>query len=226
MLNVCLARLEIIDMKINPNKSLCIRIGVRHDKPCAFLNTPFGPIPQGTELKYLGVIILAGKKLKFNQNLNKSKFYRSLNGILGTLGTNCEPGVLLALIDSHCTPCLLYGMHIMSLTKSELASIEHPYSRAFMKVFRTFDMDVVRSCQYFSGFLDIEHRLAILKRNFLCSVGSSKNNTVSRLLHDVLLKISHDGELDNIDKVFNIDINDSTAIIKAKVWTHFEASLR
>jgi Reverse transcriptase (RNA-dependent DNA polymerase) len=52
MLDVCLSRLEIIDMKVNPNKSLCIRIGDRHDKPCALLVTPFGPIPWGVELNF------------------------------------------------------------------------------------------------------------------------------------------------------------------------------
>jgi hypothetical protein len=226
MVNVCLTRLNIIDMKVNPNKSSCLRIGNRYDKPCAVVSTPLGAIPWVVEMKYLGVTFQTGTKLKINLDLNKAKYYRNLNGILGKLGLKGQCSVMLALIDSHCTPCLLYGIAAFTLSKAELLSVEHPYSRAYMKIFQTFDQDVVRSCQYYSGYLNIEHKLALLKRGFLCSITSRSNTTMSRELHDVLLKRNHYSELDNLDKLYNILSTDSYATIKTKVWAVFASSLK
>jgi Reverse transcriptase (RNA-dependent DNA polymerase) len=226
MLDVCLNRLNSIDMLVNPNKSVCVRIGDRYDKACAVLATPAGPILWGSELKYLGVVIISGKKLRFNLTLNKSKFYRSLNAILGKLGGNCPPNVSLALIASHCTPCLLYGVSVMSLSKSELASIEHTYSRAFMKIFKTYDQHVVRACQFFSGYVNLEHQIDILKHNFLSSVTDGANSSISRQIHDVFLVGKQCYDLVAINRSYSIDIKDSKGVCRSKIWKHFEESIQ
>ena len=39
-----------------------------------------------------------------------------------------------------------------------MASIEHSWSRTFMKMFWTFDIKIVKQCQMYGGFLPIEYR--------------------------------------------------------------------
>jgi Reverse transcriptase (RNA-dependent DNA polymerase) len=225
MLDVCQNRFEKLDMIVNANKSICIRIGNRYDKQCAQLMTKLGPIAWGTELKYLGVYFVASRKCCFNLAVNKSKFYRSLNGILVKIGTKCSPGVSLALIASYCVPCLTYGLAAMSLTKSETASIEHSFDRAFMKIFASFDIKVIRACQFYSGYLTMAHQIDIMKLQFLKNVDNVTNSSMSRILHSVLLKRQNINEYELIAEIYNIDAKDSIAACKVKVWSKFANSL-
>ena len=62
MIDICCKELEKIDMLINENKSVCIRIGKRCFSSCSPMRTSTGTIDWSTKVTYLGVDILAGRK--------------------------------------------------------------------------------------------------------------------------------------------------------------------
>ena len=159
----CITNLQTLDMSVNPKTSCCIRIGPRYNKPCATLNTISGDISWANEMCYLGVLISAGSKFRLNLNTNKSKFFRSFNGILAKIGNCAATTVSVSLIDSFCTPCLSYGLVSASLTKTDIARLEHTYARAFMKIFSTYDLSVVEQCQYYSGCLPFSEQVELRK---------------------------------------------------------------
>jgi len=57
-------------------------------------------------------------------------------------------------------------LEALQLNKTENASIEHPWSRTFMKMFWTFDIIIVKHCQMYGGFLPIEYRNDMQQINF------------------------------------------------------------
>jgi len=62
----------------------------------------------------------------------------------------------LQLIKSKCIPSLPYGFDACALTKSELSSLDFIVNRFFMKLFKTNNIDVVKSCQNFGFSLPSE----------------------------------------------------------------------
>jgi len=77
LLSIC-GVLDQLDMVINTKKSCCLRIGPRHNIPCAPLNTLSGDlISWADELRYLGVLILRSRVFKCSLSHAKKLFYRS-----------------------------------------------------------------------------------------------------------------------------------------------------
>ena len=114
----------------------------------------------------------------------KAKFYRASNGILGKLQNLKNTPVTLHLVHSIALPTLMYGIESMSLIKTQLTSLEHPWTRIFMKIFVTFDFNVVRQCQFFSGLLPICHYYAMRRMGFLIDI-SQTNNTLLCLMYEL-----------------------------------------
>ena len=65
-----------------------------------------------------------------------ASFYRSFNAIYGRLGRCASPEVIVHLLSSKCMPVLLYGLDSCSTNVTELRSLEHPVTMAFMKIFQ------------------------------------------------------------------------------------------
>jgi len=60
-------------------------------------------------------------------------------------------GCNFAVEKSKCIPSLLYGVDACALTKSELSFLDFIVNRFFMKLFKTNNIDVVKSCQLYFG---------------------------------------------------------------------------
>ena len=69
--------------------------------------------------------------------------------------------VALRLIHSISLPCLLYGIESLNLTKSLLASSDHTWDKAFYNIFSTFDIKTIRQCQFFEGFMQMQHYYSV-----------------------------------------------------------------
>ena len=63
----------------------------------------------------------------------------------------------------------------MSLNKTQLLAIEHPWTRTFMKLFSTFDTNIVKHCQFYHGSLPIMYQYALRKMSFLLSLNMIDN---------------------------------------------------
>ena len=91
MLNICETELSWLDMRINVNKSVCIRFGQRFDIQCANLITDSGDeLKLVDECRYLGVYLVSARIFKCSWNNEKCAFYRAFNAIFGRLGRSAS----------------------------------------------------------------------------------------------------------------------------------------
>ena len=99
LLTMCEAELSSIDMKINVNKSCCLRIGPRSNVPCASISCSSGDsLPWVEELRYLGVVMKRSRVFKCSLVYAKKGFYRAANAIFGKVGRIASEEVILQLI--------------------------------------------------------------------------------------------------------------------------------
>ena len=115
----------------------------------------------------------------------KSNFYSSFNAIYSKLGKINNAIVTLNLISSIALPCLLFAVEALPLTKAIVKVLEHPWSRVFMKLFWTFDNEVVRQCQNCTGFSTVEHLARERKAKFV-NLLQYCPSLVIRTLNDIL----------------------------------------
>ena len=122
------------------------------DAPWATISSSTGgTLPWVKELRYLGVHILQSRTFKCSLSNHRKAFYRSANAIFGKIGRTKD--VILQLIKSKCIPSLLYSFDACAdcaLTKLELYSLDFILNMFFMKLFKTNNIDVVKSCNYIS----------------------------------------------------------------------------
>jgi len=200
MVNVCELEFAGLDLVVNRTKSECLRVGPRRHKGCCEIMTRNGPIEWVPEITYLGVTIATGSKFRISLDRCKTKFYSSFNAIYSKLGKINNAIVTLNLVSSIALPCLLYAIEAFNYNSTMFKALEHPWSRIFMKIFSTFDVTVVLQCQYFTGFLPVEHVARIRKIKLLRNMSISNNS----VLRAIFLK-TFDHELTPIANFYNID---------------------
>ena len=176
MLDACESELKLLDLKVSASKSMCIRIGNRYKAHCCQLLSSCGIVPWVNEARYLGMHIASNHKFIVDLSKAKAKFYRSANAILGKLGNQKNPAVSLQLMQSIALPVLLYGLEALSFCKSDKVSLDHTWDRSFMKVYMTFNKEIIQQCQYYGGFLPVSLLLDIRKTDFLSRLHFSENN--------------------------------------------------
>ena len=129
MLNYFQSELVLLDLKINVKKSNAIRIGNRHAFKCVNL-TLTEDIPWTQNAKYLGVTIMSGTKFKCSLGNCKVTIYRAANAILAKIGNLNNKPVTVKLISTMALPILTYSAEALSLNKTELISLNHPWKRS------------------------------------------------------------------------------------------------
>ena len=82
MLDFCASLIVNLDLNFNFNKSIILRICSRWKATCSPLLLCNIPLSFVSEMKYLGVVILAGPAFKCSFQQAKTKFYRSFHAIL------------------------------------------------------------------------------------------------------------------------------------------------
>lgn len=180
LVDLCANEFQNIGLTINCNKTFCIRIGQRHAiKPAGILINN-KPVDWVSEIYYLGLTVVSSKQFKINLQNRKQKFFRALNAILSRIGI-LSPPVVIPLVQSQCVPILLYGMDCIKLSKSLLSSLENAYSLIYSKLFRTFDKNIIKQCQFYMGELNAELNIVNRRLNFLSKL-SSCNNTYCNLM--------------------------------------------
>ena len=95
-----------------------------------------------SEIKYLGIHIIASRTFKCSFDEAKRSFYCVANSIFGKVGRIASEEVTLQLISSKCMLILLYGLESCPLTKSDRCSLDF----VIMKLFKTSNMEVVKYC--------------------------------------------------------------------------------
>ena len=124
---------------------------------------------------------MSAKKFKINLQNRKQNFFRALNAIFGKIGGSASTSVVISLVESYCVSVLLYGSDCVELNKSMLQSLENAYSQLYSKLFHTFNKNIIRQCQFYSGQMPIELKIASRRFNFLKKI-SVIDNTYCRYL--------------------------------------------
>ena len=100
MIDLCVLEFEKIDLLINANKSICTRIGSWRLAFACKMVVHDNEMDWKSQLRYLGVTFTSSNLVGYNLQAARQKYFCSLNGIFGKLGTRSFRAVLLSLIDS------------------------------------------------------------------------------------------------------------------------------
>jgi hypothetical protein len=219
MVDMCVREFAAIGMSLNVAKSGCLRIGERHGVVAEPIFIDKFPLDWKLETRYLGINIVSGRKFKINCQATRQKFFAALNSIFGKVGPNSAPNVLCSLIASKCVPILMFAAESLLWNKKSMSSMENAYNQAFFKIFKTFDKQIIESCQYYMGFLPFRLLLDVRKLTFLMKL---------RSLNYIFLHT----QLNGSDKEFSLicdKYNFSQGIkflnVKYEMWQYFERSL-
>jgi hypothetical protein len=220
MIEICKTELDWLDMSINAKKSGCIRIGPQFNVVGSKLVIGTDSIEWLTELPYLGLVIKAARSFKCCFHSKKIKFYRSVNGILGRLGSAPPINVALSLIFTNCNPILLYGLEALKLSKTDLNALSHPYNSVYMKLFNSFDKNVITKCQFYCGDLPFEHYLHFRTLNFY-----TRLNELEFSPANLLFKWTGSPEFHAIAIKYNVVLGDQPYQIREKVHQFFSEAV-
>ena len=221
MVSICCEEFGKIDLALNVNKSACIRIGKRCYEKCEPITTAQGNIAWCDKVTYLGMDIVSATKFTCCFDRLKAKFYSSFNSIYSKLGKINDIIVTLNLVSTIALPCLLFAIETLSLSKTVLRTIEHPWSRVFMKLFNTFDTNIVLQCQYYTNFLPVEHLARLRKIKFVTAL----QHHPCYLLQALHCYVANQ-ELRSIAKMYNVSVPDlCTMDAKKTIYAYFESCI-
>lgn len=167
LVNISSNEISSIGLSVNCNKTFCIRIGPRHSVQPKSITINSKNIEWVSEICYLGLTIVSAKNFKINIQNRKQKFFRALNAIFSKIGGTASPFVIISLVESYCIPILLYGLDCIELTKSLIQSLENSYSQLYSKLFHTFNKNIITHCQFYSGQVPVELKIANRRFSFL-----------------------------------------------------------
>jgi len=103
MINLCCVELALLDLKLNTSKTVTLKIGKCFRADCITLSVQNDKINWSNEAKYLGVAYIykveqLSRAIKINKT--KTKFYRTVNAILGKTGWSYNHNALIELHSS------------------------------------------------------------------------------------------------------------------------------
>ena len=219
MIAICKLELDWLDMRVNVLKSDCIRVGPRYNVTHCLVRIGNDTINWSTEIKYLGLFIVAGKHFACNLHSCKIKFFRALNAILSKIGDMNAVNVILSLVASNCTPILLYGLEAMHLNNAQNNRLLYAYNSVFYKLFRSFNANIIVQTQYYTGYLNLTSLIdlrTITFLNELCNYDAS--SPASHLFY-----LCGKNEWIDIASRYNINVNDAGRLCQNKIWAAFGA---
>jgi len=75
-------------------------------------------------------------------------------------------------------------LEALAPNKTDIISLDHSWSCAFMKIYRAFDKEIVKQCLFYTGTLTIKHYYTLRYMSFLLNLDYS-NNSLLQFLTDV-----------------------------------------
>jgi hypothetical protein len=221
MVDICCNEFDALDLQINFKKSICIRIGKRHNEKVAPLIINNQALVWKQELRYLGVFVVSANTFDCNLQTARQKFYKALNGIFAKIGTHASPATTLSLVNSYCLPVLLYGTEALLIKSKVVKSLENAYRAAFAKIFHTFNNDIIVNCQYYCNMLPLSYIIDIRHLNFYNCLQTTSNDYLK--LHFLR---SGSRDFKSLLNKYNLKSSDSRYCFKSKLWTAFAESLQ
>jgi hypothetical protein len=152
-------------------------------------------------------------------------FFSQFNSIYSKIGS-VSPAVILSLLSAYSLPTLLYGIESIVLLNKDIQRCSLAYDRAFMKIFATYNNDVIRHCQFYSGHLPLANIIDLRKINFLTNLKTCVDadfcNIFSIEINDELIGLYNKYLESPINNALNL-INYN---IKQQMWLVFEKGIQ
>lgn len=168
--------LIILDMAINPCKSVCLRIGKRFNVACANIVLINGStISWSTNCRYLGVYIMSFRVFKCSSDNAKKAMFRSFNAIYGKVGHCASEEVIFHLFNSKCLPALMYGLDACPVNNTERKSLDFSVFRIMAKVLGTTSNNIITECRTAFGLEPLLTKIDKIKLKFLQRFSASEN---------------------------------------------------
>ena len=136
-----------LEMCLNIKKSVCLRIGHRFKDTCHSICSISGEsIQWASDIRYLGIHIVAAKKFTISTAENVKSYYRAVNAIRSQVKGGASEECLLKLIYCKCVPILLYGLEVCDLKTAQIRHLDFLARRTVMRIFKTMSLDIVTEC--------------------------------------------------------------------------------
>ena len=98
-----------VEMSINVNKSVCIRLGPRFNAKCENITFVSGfKFEWVDNCRYLGVFFVSGRQFRCSFDNAKSSFFTSFYSIFSKIWRLASEDAVINLLRSKCIPVLLY----------------------------------------------------------------------------------------------------------------------
>jgi len=144
-----------------------MRCGPRYDVVCASLQLAGQDLKFVTEVKYLGVHIVASKCFMCSVDHAKLKSYRVFNSIYAK--SQRSEIITVELMKSYCVPFILYAIEALCLPKGILNMLNNCINKTLCKIFNVHTSDCIVSLRNFLHIpkleLNIEKRKSKLYTN-------------------------------------------------------------
>jgi len=123
MLAICDQFAVEFDLKFNTSKSLAMRIGNRYSVDCAPFTLSGGQLKFTSQVKYLGVYLVAAKCFTTSVSHLKVNFFAFLTVFIPVLKLLALEIVNVQLLKAYCLPFLLYASESVSHTTRHLHTL-------------------------------------------------------------------------------------------------------
>ena len=169
----------ITEVRFNPSKSQVMTIG--GSAPVNMTMSLSNKVVQWvSKVKYLGLYLTTGPKLRIDLTVAKRKYYGCFNTIKSKAQQTNEI-MWLHLIKTHCLPRLLYGCEVWPLASINMHGINVLWNNGYRHVFNCCWYESVKPLQYYSNNLPlsylIEERQLLFYKKLSCN-----NNSILRAL--------------------------------------------
>ncbi|MEZ4977665.1 MAG: reverse transcriptase family protein [Chitinophagales bacterium] len=174
MLNICNDYAFKYDLKFNVLKSQFIRIGAKWKVICNNLYLNNQVLSKVEEIKYLGVYIKQGSSFKCSNVNTRIKFYRSFNAVYSKCKSDCPEIVVTNLLKYYCVPIITYGLEAINPSNNYLNSLDKLIDHACMKIFKTFDINIITEMRYIFNIPSVKVLTSQRKINMFQRFNDSK----------------------------------------------------
>jgi hypothetical protein len=103
----------------------------------------------------------------------------------------------------------------MILTKTEKRQLSLPYTRLFIKLFKTYDPVIIQQCQYYMYCMPLDYIIDLRTINFLAKLA-----TVNNFYLNVFYRQFGVDKVLHLLQSYNLGLNSDW---KSTMWTRFES---
>ena len=163
------------------------------------------PLKKFLDPPLLGLVLVSGKKLKYDFHAKKAKYFGAVNSVLGNIGLiNNNASLVLSLMMTKCSPILQYNLEAITLSDSSLSHLCFVSNTIYTKIFKTFDKRVIAECQWHFGHLPLSFDIDLKRMNFLHKLLSMEQSPAH-----LILKLVAGNDLTLLCNKYNIKIDAS-----------------